>query len=310
MGETNSQTMEAPLMKKYSLITWLDKNLKLVFIMPSVLFVIIMIAFPLAYNFFVSFTKWSLSSITPPKFIGLKNYMDLLTDSRFLLSVFRTLVFSLGALIVQIIIGVSFALFINREFKGKELVKTALLLPMVMTPVAVGMIWLLIYEPTIGLANFVFSNLGFEPLVWLGDQHTALLSLMIVDIWEWSPMISLITLAGLSAIPEEPYESARVDGATYWQILWKITIPMVSSSILIAAMLRLIDILKTFDIIYSTTQGGPGFATETINIFGYLQAFQYFRFGSASAALVMFFVFIFLFIILFLKMKEKLVMEQ
>ncbi|GAB1360504.1 sugar ABC transporter permease [Porphyromonadaceae bacterium] len=278
--------------------------------LPSVLFVFVMIIFPLAYNFSISFTEWSLSSITPPKFVGLKNYFDLLKDSRFLLSVVRTMSFSLGALILQVIFGVSFAVFINRKFIGKEFIKTALLLPMVMTPVAVGMIWMLIFEPTIGLANHIFQFLGISPLVWLGDQNTALISLIIVDIWEWSPMIALVTLAGLSALPEEPYESARVDGANSWQILWRITIPMISSTVLIAALLRLIDVLKTFDIIYSTTQGGPGFATETINIFGYLQAFQYFKFGSASAVLVMFFVFIFLCLLVFMKVKQKLVVER
>lgn len=284
---------------------WLDNHIKLIFVTPSVLFVILMIAFPLAYNFGVSFTQWSLSSVTPPKYVGLANYLALFQDTRFLLSILRTIVFSLGALAVEVVLGVGFALYVNRSFAGKGLVKTALLLPMVMTPVAVGMIWMLIFEPTIGLANYILSGLGIPRLVWLGDPKTALVSLMIVDVWEWSPMISLITLAGLSAIPDEPYESAKVDGASPWQIMWRITLPMVSSTILIATLLRMIDVLKTFDIIYSTTQGGPGYATETINIFGYLQGFQYFRFGKASAVLVVFFLFIFLSIVLFLRVKDR-----
>lgn len=297
-------------MRRRGLAAWFDDHIKMVFIAPSVAFVVIMIIFPLLYNFGVSLTEWSLSSITPPKFVGLRNYIELFGDTRFLLSVGRTLLFSIGALLLQVVLGVAFAIYINRAFVGKDLIKTALLLPMVMTPVAVGMIWMLIYEPTIGLANHVFRIIGIPPLVWLGDQKTALLSLMLVDIWEWTPMISLITLAGLSAIPEEPYESAKVDGASSWQILWRITIPMISSTVLIAALLRLIDVLKTFDIIYSTTQGGPGFATETINIFGYLQAFQYFKFGSASAVLVVFFVFILLCLLAFMKVKDRLVVEQ
>jgi multiple sugar transport system permease protein len=298
------------MMKYKKLLNWLDGNIKIVFIAPSVVFVIVMIIFPLVYNLGVSFTEWSLSNLRPPRFIGINNYVNLMKDSRFLFSAGRTLVFSLGSLAMEVVIGVAIAVYINRSFHGKDLVKTALLLPMVMTPVAVGMIWMLIFEPTIGLANYVLRTAGIKPLVWLGDKTTALISLMIVDIWEWTPMISLVTLSGLSAIPEEPYESAKVDGATSWQILWRITIPMISSTVLIASMLRLIDVLKTFDIIYSTTQGGPGFATETINIFGYLQAFQYFQFGSASAVLVIFFIFILVCILFFLKLKDRLVVER
>lgn len=180
---------------------------------------------------------------------------------------------------------------------------------MVTTPVAVGMIWMLIFEPSIGLANHLLSQIGIDPLVWLGDQKIALEALIIVDTWEWTPMVALIVMAGLSAVPSEPYESAKIDGANSWQMLWKITIPMISSTILVAALLRLIDILKTFDIIYSTTQGGPGFATETINIYGYLQAFQYFNFGLASAVLVLFFLFLLILITLFIVLRKKIIVE-
>lgn len=295
---------------KRSLIgDWLNRNIKYVFILPSVLFVIIMIIFPLAYNLMMSFHQWSMSNIVPPKFIGFRNYINLFKEERFLASIWRTLYFSAIGLIIQVILGVSFALFLHREFKGKNVTKTIFLLPMVTTPVAVGMVWMLIFEPTIGLANYLLSKLGIAPQVWLGDQKIALESLLIVDTWEWMPMIALIVMAGLSALPNEPYESAKIDGASSWQILWRITIPMISPTIIVAALLRLIDILKTFDIIYSTTQGGPGFATETINIYGYLQAFQYFNFGMASAVLVLFFIFLLILIALFIFLRKRLVVE-
>ncbi|WP_341540146.1 sugar ABC transporter permease [Hydrogenispora ethanolica] len=246
-----------------------------------------------------------MSNLTPPKWLGLNNYVELMQDQRFLMSVFRTLYFSVLALLFETVFGVAIALLLNRDFLGKNIVKTLFLLPMIATPVAVGLIWMLIYEPTIGFVNVVVKALGFQPLAWLGSPKTAFVSLLIVDIWEWTSMIALIVLAGLSALPHDPYESATVDGANGWQVLWKITIPLVSPTIMIAALLRLIDALKTFDIFYVTTQGGPDYASETVNILGYIQGFQYFTFGKASALLVIFFIIVLLISLGFIKVKNK-----
>lgn len=279
-------------MAKHAISRWMDRNIRMVFLLPSVIFVVVMVVFPIGYNLVLSFTKWSMSSVEAPKVVGLANYRDLLVERRFQFAVAHTLLYSFGALTCEVVLGVALALFLNRKFVSKPVLKTALLLPMVMTPVAVGMIWLLIYEPTIGLANYLLERIGLPGLLWLGSARTALPSLILMDIWEWTPVITVITLAGLSALPSEPFESAKVDGASAWQTLWRITLPMISSTIVVATLLRLIDVLKTFDQIYTTTQGGPGFATENINIYGYLHAFQYFRFGSASATLVLFFLMI------------------
>ncbi|TFG47604.1 MAG: sugar ABC transporter permease [Candidatus Brocadiia bacterium] len=292
------------------LIHWLDRHIKTVFLLASVVFVLVMVVFPLVYNLLLSFTEWSMSQVDPPRFVGVRNYVNLVLEPRFLNAVFRTLVYSFGSLCAQVFFGVALALYLNREFYGKSIIKTFLLLPMVMTPVAVGMIWLLIYEPTIGLANYLLELVHLPKLLWLGSQHTALVSLMLVDVWEWTPFITIITLAGLSALPEEVFESAKVDGATSWQTLYSITIPMVFPTVIIAALLRLIDVLKTFDILYSTTQGGPGFATENINILGYLKAFQYFEFGSSAATLVVFFLMVLGATILMLFLKKYFVVEQ
>jgi multiple sugar transport system permease protein len=163
------------------------------------------------------------------------------------------------------------------------------LLPMVATPVAMGLVWLLIYEPTIGPANMLLTSLGFKPLDWLGSAKQVIPSLAIVDIWQWTPMISLIVMAGLSTLPHDPYEAADVDGAAPWQKLFYITLPLLRPTILVAAMLRLIDVLKTFDIIYATTQGGPANGSETLNIYTYVLGFQYFKLGLGSSLLVIFF---------------------
>ena len=287
------------------ILKWIDKNLKYIFTLPTVFFVLAMILFPLVYTLRLSFYEWGMSNNIPLKWVGFGNFISLFTDERFIAAFLRTFLFSGGALAVEVLLGVSIAIFLNRDFVGKSLVKTLFLLPMVATPVAIGLVWTLIYEPTIGIANLLLMKLGLAPLVWLGSGKTALISLMIIDIWQWTPMIMLITLAGISALPAEPFESALVDGATKIQVLFKITLPLLRSTILVAILLRLIDVLKTFDIIYSTTQGGPSFATETLNILSFRNAFEYFQFGKASATLVVFFVIVLSIAVLFIKIKNR-----
>lgn len=268
---------------------WLDRHFKWVVTLPAVAFVVVMMAFPILYTFRLSFYEWSMSATTPPKWIGLDNYVALLTESRFWLAVKRTVTFSFGALAVETVLGVAIALLLHRNFKGKEIAKTIFLLPMVATPVAMGLVWVLIYEPTNGLLNVLITAVGLKPLNFLGSPTQVIPSLIVIDVWQWTPMISLIVMAGLTTLPQEPYESADVDGASGWQKLVYITLPLLRPTILTAVMLRLIDVIKTFDIIYATTQGGPGTTSETLNIYGYVLAFHYFKLGTASALLVLFF---------------------
>ncbi len=268
---------------------WLDRQLKWVYTAPAVLFVILMMLFPILYTFRLSFFEWSMSSVAPPEWVGLDNYISLATEGRFWDSVRLTLMFTGGSLVIQTVLGVAIALLLNRSFYGKSAVKTVFLLPMVATPVAMGMVWMLIYEPSIGMANTLLKSVGLKPLVWLGSESQAIPSLIIIDVWQWTPMIALIVMAGLSTLPKEPYEAADVDGATVWQKFAYITLPLLRPTIIIAVMLRLIDLLKSFDIIYATTQGGPNYASETLNIYGYILGFQYFKLGLASALIVLFF---------------------
>lgn len=268
---------------------WFDRNLKWIYTLPAVLFVLIMMLFPIIYTVRISFFEWSMSATTPPKWVGLSNYIALLNDGRFWHAVWATFYFTIVALVIQVVLGVAIAVLLSRQFRGKNLVKTVFLLPMVATPVAMGLVWMLIYEPTIGAANMMLKSLGFKPLLWLASTSEVIPSLIIVDVWQWTPMISLIVMAGIATLPSDPYEAADVDGANAWTKFTNITLPLLRPTILVAAMLRLIDVLKTFDIIYATTQGGPNFASETLNLYGYVLGFQYFKLGMASALLVLFF---------------------
>jgi multiple sugar transport system permease protein len=264
----------------------IEKNIKWIFPLPTVLFIFLMMIFPLIYTFYVSLTDWDMISGGQISFIGLDNYVSLFKEPRFFNAVKLTLYFTILAVGVEVVLGVAIALILNRDFRGKNLVKLMLLLPMVATPVAIGLAWTLFYEPTIGLGNYALQLLGLPPSAWLGSSKMVIPSLALVDIWEWTPMITLIVLAGLAGLPLETFEAAVVDGASRLQIIRHVTLPLLRPTILIALVLRCIDALKTFDIIYVMTTGGPGFASETLNIYSYNLSFNYFRFGAASAALV------------------------
>lgn len=270
---------------------WLERNIKYVFPLPAVLFVLIMMVFPIAYTLRLSFFDWSMSSLVPPQWVGLGNYKALiLGDPRFWPSISRTFEFTIAAVVVETFFGIVIALLFNQDFKGKNVLKTLFLLPMIATPVAIGLVWMLIYEPNIGLANKILQLLHIPPQLWLAAPKQVLTSLVIVDVWQWTPMIALMVLAGLTSLPTEPYEAALVDGATRWQMLTRITLPLLKPTILVAVLLRSIDALKTFDIIYSMTGGGPDFHSETINIYSFVQGFSYFKLGMTSALLMIFFV--------------------
>lgn len=270
---------------------FLDRHAKWLFPLPAALFVLIMMIFPIFYTVRISLTQWSLGTGKPNVITGLQNFAQLLTtDSRFHASITRTLYFTVVAVVVEVVLGVAIALLLNREFRGKDVVKTMFLMPMVATPVAVGMVWLLMFEPTAGILNWVMGVMHLPRSAWLAGSNSVLPSLILVDVWEWTPMVTLISLAGLAGLPHDPFEAARVDGASAWQTLWHITLPLLRPTVMVAALLRAIDAIKTFDIIYTLTGGGPGFSSETINIFAYQQAFSYYSFGYASAVLILFFV--------------------
>ena len=174
-------------------LRWLDKHIKWVFTIPTILFVLAMIAFPILYTFYLSFFDSTLSATKPPTFVGFDHYIEMFTDedARFLLAVWRTVWFSVVSLVVEMFLGVGIAILLNRKFVGKGLVKTEFLLPMVATPVAIGMVWTLIYQPTIGIANYALKAIGLPAQAWLGSADTALWSLIIVDIWQWTPMVMI-----------------------------------------------------------------------------------------------------------------------
>lgn len=263
-----------------------ERNLRILFPLPAIVFIGLLMVFPILYTLYLSFTNWNLTSGMEPSFVGLNSYLRVFSEPRFLHAVGRTFSFTLFAVAIEVVLGVAIALILNRAFVGRSFAKLLLLLPLVATPVAVGIVFNLFYDPTIGLLNFALHALGLPQGRWVSSENTVIASLVLVDVWQWTPMITLIVLAGLAGLSEEPVEAARVDGASEWQILRYVTIPMVMPVVLTAMILRLIDALKTFDIIFAMTGGGPGYASETLNIMGFKYSFEYFRMGQSSVILV------------------------
>jgi len=284
---------------------FVERNLKYIFPLPAIIFVILLMIFPVCYTLFISFTDWALTSGRPMRFAGLQSYLAILKSSRFHMAVLRTFTFTGGAVAAEAVLGTIIALVLNREFKGKGVLKFILLLPLVVTPVAIGIVFNLFYDPTIGFLNYILSSLGLPQSGWVTGAKTVLPSLMLVDVWQWTPMIALIVLAGLSSLSTEPFESAMVDGANSVQTFFRITLPMIMPTVLTAIVLRAVDALKTYDIIYAMTRGGPGYSSETLNILSYKLSFEYFTLGQSSASLVFLFLIVLLFSLLVMQARKK-----
>ena len=289
-------------------VDWVDANLKWILIAPPVVFIAVLIAFPIGYTIFLSLTDAQGAVTRPFEFVWFENYAYWLKDmSRFWPAVWRTVYFTGMALLLELVIGLAIAMLLRKTFRGQGLVRVFILLPLVATPVAVGMMWLLLFEPTIGFVNVLMDGIGLPRQGWLSDKDMALNTVLFVEVWQWTPMIVLILLAGLSTLPDEPDEAARVDGANAWQRFWHITLPLLTPVIAAAALLRAIDALKTFDIIYATKGrgGGSSHEAETLNILAYSDAFEYSNYGRASALLMLFFMLIIIVLSVLAIMRKK-----
>jgi multiple sugar transport system permease protein len=274
---------------------WANDHRKWLFASPAMAFVAVLIVFPVVWTVYLSLTDAQGSVRRESEFIGFANYLEVLTDTeRFWPAVARTVVFTGGVLAVEVVLGMAIALLLWRPFKGEKWVRVAILLPLVATPVAVGMMWRLIFDPNIGLANTVLGWFGLGPWPWLAGEHSALPTTMLIDIWQWTPMIVLILLAGLTSLSDEPQEAALIDGASAWQRFRHITLPLLMPTVIVAILLRGIDALKTFDILYATKgKGGGSFhEVETLNVYAYGLSFDYNEYGVSSAVLIIFFLII------------------
>jgi multiple sugar transport system permease protein len=257
------------------------------FVVPALIVVLAVIIFPWAYTIWMSLHEWKVGA--PPTFVGLANYIRLPSDTRFVESVWHTLVYTALSVALPLLLGTFAAVVFHAKFPMRGFLRGLFILPMMATPVAIALVWTMMFHPQLGILNYLLSLVGLPAQLWVFHPATVIPSLVMVETWQWTPLVMLIVLGGLAAIPAEPYESALIDGATRWQIFRYISLPLIMPFLFIASMIRMIDAVKSFDIIFAITQGGPGSASETINLYLYSVAFVYYDVGYASAIVVVFF---------------------
>ena len=261
-----------------------DYQIKMLFILPTIILLIMMNVFPLIWSLYLSFCDYSAMREAAPVPIGVANYGSILGDQEPWRKFTTTAIFVVCAVALEFVIGFGLALLLNRPFKGKGLVVTLFLVPMMLSPVIVGLFWKFLLDTNFGLINFILDRIfGMKHVVWLTHPRMAMLSLIIVDAWMWSPFMMLISLAGLSAVPSHLYEAAEVDRASGWFKFKEITLPLISPLLLLALLFRTIDAFKLFDLAYVLTAGGPGTATETASLYLYHLAFQKWDTGLSCA---------------------------
>lgn len=273
------------------------------FAAPAVVVVGLVIVFPWVFTLWMSAHDWKVTG--DHSYVGLENYKKLFTDERFLESIWRTFWFTLLATIIPIVLGVWAALVFHREFPFRGILRTIFVMPMMATPVAIALVWTMMFHPQLGVLNYLLSLVGIPPFAWVYDPATVIPTLVLVEVWHWTPLVMLIVLGGLAGLPSDPYEAAVIDGASNWQMFRFITWPLILPYVMIALVIRTIDSLKVFDTIAVISQGGPGTASETLNYFLYLQAFQFYNIGYASAVVVIFFVIIIALSLLLLYLRQR-----
>ena len=273
------------------------------FVVPALIVILAVIVFPWLFTIWMSVHDWQITQTQT--FTGLDNYQRLLTDQRFLESIVHTLYFTVLAVILPVIFGVFSAVIFHQRFPWRGVLRAIFIMPMMATPVAVALVWTMMFHPQLGVLNYLLTSIGLPGQLWVYDQSTVIPSLVMIEVWHWTPLVMLIVLGGLAALPTEPYESALIDGASQWQMFRHITLPLVMPFIMVAVIIRTIDALKAFDTIFVITQGGPGTASETINVYLYLQAFSFYNIGHASAVVVVFFVLIVVLSLLLLYARQR-----
>ena len=273
------------------------------FVVPAALVVAAVIVLPWVFTLVMSVYEWKIGS--DPQFVALANYQRLFTDPRFGWAAVRTLYFTAAAVFFPMILGVAAAVTFQRNFRFRGLARTIFILPMMATPVAVGLVWTMMFHPQLGVLNYLLTSVGLPPSSWSYDAVSVIPTLVLVETWQWTPLVMLIVLGGLASLPQDPYEAARLDGASAWQMFRHISLPLVWPHIVVALVIRTIDALKAFDTIFVISNGGPGTASETMNIYLYLQAFSYYNMGYASAIVVVFFVIILMISLVLFSIRQR-----
>src|SRR5262249_2449822 len=258
--------------------TFHDHTLAYLLLAPTIALLLALTIYPLIYSIKISLQgesgNWTL-----------ENFARLASDQFFISALAHTFIYAVIALTLEFLIGLGLALLLNTQMRARSAFRSLLLVPMMLPPVVVGIVWRLMLNSDFGAVNGTLKSAGIDTgvLTWTGSPKLAMASVIIADVWQWTPFMFLILLAGLQAIPQEPYEAALIDGSSAWQTFRHVTLPLLKPAILIALLLRTMDLFRVFDQIFILTEGGPGFATETVSLYIYRTAFRFSNFGYAAA---------------------------
>ena len=259
-----------------------DNNLRYILLAPTITLLLILTVYPLVFAVAASLQTVNIrtGAVT---FAGLSNFTYIFTDDLFWNAAKNTAIYTVSAVVVEFVLGMALALILSEQFPARNVFRTIFLAPMMLPPIVVAITFKILYMQQYGIANWVLGLVGIKGMLWESGPHTALFSLILVDVWEWTPFMFLILLAGLQAIPTEPYEAAKVDGASWFQAFRHITFPLLTPAVLIAVILRLMDTLRIFDQVFVMTGGGPANTTETLSLYVYQTGFRFFNVGYATA---------------------------
>lgn len=265
------------------------KRLYGLFTRPAILVMVVFMVAPTVFALWISLNHVNLLEDGGRfVFAGLDNFTAFFADARGLNSVWVSVQFVVGALLLELGLGIAISMLLDRQFRFKGIVRALCIIPMFMTPVVAGLVWRTFFDPSAGIISYVFKLVTGGPLDMLGNRFLALPAVIIVDAWQWTPFFILLIMASLDALPDDVLEAAKVDGANEWQIITRIKLPMIRVTLITAVILRAIDAVKAFDIVYVMTKGGPGGATETLNMYAYTVGFNFYRIGYATAIAVLF----------------------
>ncbi len=262
----------------------MDRNIRFLFPLPALIIALGLFLYPVLELFLLSMSRWELTTTDPRTFVWFANFIRVFTqDPHFWKSIWLMLYFAFGSVFLQLVIGFALALMLNREFRGESVVRMLLLFPIIATPVAMSLTWSIMLNPLMGVLNYFISLVGLGPAEWAASTKTVMPTLIMVEVWHWTPFMMLVLLAGLKNLPKDPFEAATIDGASKLQIFTKITLPLMQPYIVLVIILRLIQGFRVFDKIFVISGGGPNRASETLNLMIYHEAFGALNYGFASA---------------------------
>jgi multiple sugar transport system permease protein len=271
--------------------------------LPAVIFVVLMVIFPFGYAFWLSLQDYRIGQAV--KFIGIGNYTALIQDEQFWNGIKLTFILYITALVLQLILGVGLGMLLHRVQLMRGLVRTVMVSPFMLPPVVIGMMSIVILDPGMGVANYLLKAANLPTSLFLASTDYVIYTIVLIDTWQWTPFVALIVLGGLQSLPTKIYEAAAIDGATGWREFIYITLPLLGPTILTAAVLRSVDLLRFFDVIYITTQGGPGYASSTLNIYAYRKAFEFTDIGYAAALMITLSTIVFGVVLVFSQFRKK-----